>query len=855
MNKEIPKVYDAQKVEDNIYEIWEKSGFFNPDNLQGEKTFTISMPPPNATGQLHIGHAMFLTLQDLMIRYHRMLGEKTLWLPGTDHAAIATNAKVEKILASEGKTKHDLGQDKFIERVQEYIEQSKTTIRKQIKKMGSSCDWSRERYTMDEGLTQAVQTQFINMYNDGLIYKGYRIVNWCPHCESTLADDEVEYKEQKTKLYYFKYSKDFPITIATTRPETKLGDTAVAVNPKDERYQQYIGKSYEVDFVGVKLNIQIIADYNIEKEFGTGALGVTPAHSAIDWQMAEKNNLKKIKVIDEQGIICSDFGEYSKLSIEQAREKIIANLKQKGLLEKEEDIQNNLSICYRCANVIEPLPSKQWFVKVADLKKKAITVVKKGEIKFVPERFSKIYFHWMENLHDWCISRQIWFGHRMPVWYKKEDKEKNKPIVQVENPGKDYIQESDTLDTWFSSGLWTFSTLGWPNKTNDLKTFHPTTVMETGYDIIFFWVARMILMSLHALDDVPFKTVYLHGLVRTKDGKKMSKSHPETCIDPLDAIAKYGCDAIRLALIVGNSPGNDLRIYDEKIANYRNFINKLWNISRFIMMNSEKIEIRELSIHTLADQWIMSRLQKVIQSVTDNIDKYNFGQAGDDLYNFIWHDFADWYIEITKFQPNQPLLLYILENILMLLHPFAPFVTEEIWQNFQQKNLLLVTKWPKVQNKLTNDKSEKEFNLLQDIIIQIRNLKAQYKIEPKKIISLYTKEKIPADEKVIIEKLARCQVNHEQNHEGTKGSRITKINNSQYSFTAVLGELIDVDKEKKRLEKEIEHLSANIANLERRLNNKNFIARAPKNIIELEQKNLAERKKLLLNLEKNWNKL
>jgi len=867
--KEIPKAYNAQEVENKIYQTWEKSGFFNPDNLTGNKTFSISMPPPNATGQLHIGHAMFLTLQDIMIRYHRLLGEKTLWVPGTDHAAIATNAKVEKILAAEGKSKHDLGQDKFIQRVQEYIEQSKTTIRKQIKKMGSSCDWSRERYTMDAGLTEAVQTQFINMYKDGLIYKGYRIVNWCPHCESTLADDEVEHKDQPAKLYYIKYNNVF--TVATSRPETKLGDTGIAVHPDDSRYQKYIGQNLAIDLAGHKIKVKVFTDREVDMNFGTGAIGVTPAHSLVDFAWAEKYNLKKIQIINEKGLMTQEAGKYAGQKVLTARTNFLTDLKQAGLLIKEDDYTQAVSICYRCDAILEPLMSSQWFVKVDSLKKKAIKVVKDGQIKFVPDRFNKIYFHWMENLHDWCISRQIWFGHRMPVWYKKEDQEKQQPLVQAKNPGENYFQESDTLDTWFSSGLWTFSTLGWPacakasagkpKKTGDLKDFHPTTVMETGYDIIFFWVARMILMSIYALDEVPFKTVYLHGLVRTREGKKMSKSHPETCIDPLDAIKKYGCDAVRLSLIIGNSAGNDLKMYDEKIANYRNFINKLWNISRYILTNNKNQEINELAINTIADHFIVSRLQNVIQKTTTNLNNFNFGQAGEDLYNFVWHDFADWYLEITKFQPNQNILLYVLENILKLLHPFAPFITEEIWQNLSAKKLLLIESWPIVANKLIDVNAEKEFTLLQDTIIQIRNFRSQYKIEPKKIITLYTNKKLPADELAIIAKLARVEIKCDWNHKGltaqagTEDTKVTKISNNQYKFSTILGDLIDVDKEKKRLTKEILSLSTNIVNLEKRLNNKKFMANAPKNIVDQEKNNLAERKKLLSTLNNNLQQL
>ncbi|MFA6027320.1 MAG: valine--tRNA ligase [Patescibacteria group bacterium] len=849
MKQDIPKAYNAQNVEDSIYKVWEESGFFNPDNLKGDKTFTISMPPPNATGQLHIGHAMFLTLQDLMIRYHRMLGEKTLWLPGTDHAAIATNAKVEKLLKEEGKTKYDLGQEKFIARVQEYIKQSQGTIRQQIRKVGSSCDWSRERYTMDEGLTKAVQTVFLNMYKDGLIYKGYRIVNWCPHCESTLADDEVEHKDQPAKLYYIKYG---PFVVATSRPETKLGDTGVAVHPKDQRYKKYIGQIINIDLAGHKIKIKVFADKEVDQEFGTGAIGVTSAHSLVDFAFAEKHDLEKIQVINEKGTMTKAAGKYAGQKVLEARKNFLSDLSKAELLVKEEDYTQATAICYRCGTAVEPLMSSQWFVKVESLKKKAITAVKSKKIKIIPERFNKIYFQWMENLHDWCISRQIWFGHRMPVWYKKDDKEKNNPIVQIEDPGKGYFQESDTLDTWFSSGLWTFSTLGWPGKTEDFKNFHPTTVMETGYDIIFFWVARMILMSEYALQEIPFKTVYLHGLVRTRDGKKMSKSHPETCIDPLDAIKKYGCDALRMSLVVGNSAGNDLKIYDEKIENYRNFVNKLWNVSRYILMSSENLEIKELSINTLADQFIISRLQNIISSTTNNLNNFNFGQAGEDLYDFVWHDFADWYIEITKFQPNKEMLLFVLENILKLLHPFIPFVTEEIWKQFKQDELLMIEEWPKANNKLIDNKAEKEFDFLKDIIIQIRNLRSQYKIEPKKIITVYSRKKYADDEKKIIEKLGRCEIKVEWPDSKNKTSELA---NSHYKFSVVLGDLIDTAKEKKRLQQEIDGLKKYLTGLEKRLSNTNFIKKAPKNIVAQEKIKLAEKQKLLKDLKDNLDSL
>ncbi len=699
MNKELPKAYEAKNYEDKTYKLWEESGFFNPDNLDPKgEPFTIIMPPPNATGQLHVGHAVMLAIEDLMIRYQRMQGKRALWLPGTDHAAIATNAKVEQILKKEGTSKHEIGQEKFIKRVEEFISESQGTIKNQVRKMGSSCDWSRERYTMDEGLTKAVQEMFVKMYQDDLIYQGERLVNWCPHCHSTLSDDEVEHKENQDKLYWIKYG---PFTLATTRPETKLGDTAVAVHPEDERYKDMIGKKYMIPGVLGEFEITVVGDKSVDPEFGSGAVKVTPSHSFADAEIAERHGIKGKKIIDEDGKMLENCGKYAGMTTTECRKEIVKDMKKMGLIEKIEDYKNNLSICYRCGTAIEPIPSKQWFVKVESLKKKAIDVVKNGEIEMVPERFGKIYLHWMENLHDWCISRQIWFGHRMPLWHKDGEVK-----VQVESPGSGWEQETDTLDTWFSSGMWTFSTLGWPEKTDDFKTFHPTSVMETGYDILPLWVSRMILMTTYALDEVPFKTVYLHGLVRTRTGEKMSKSKPETNIDPLDMIDKYGADALRLSLLSGTTPGQDTKIYEEKIAGYRNFVNKLWNISRYILSKDIKGEVE---INTLAERWIMSSQQSLIKEVSKLIDEYQFSLASEKIYNWMWHDFADWYLEINKKEKNDALLIYLLENLLKLLHPFTPYVTEVIYKELDKDSLLMVAEWPKIDNSFVDEKAEKEF--------------------------------------------------------------------------------------------------------------------------------------------------
>ncbi|MFH1767143.1 MAG: valine--tRNA ligase, partial [Patescibacteria group bacterium] len=621
----IPKAYEAKDVEDKIYKSWEKSGYFNPDNLPNladrQEVFSIALPPPNVTGTLHMGHAAMLAIEDAMTRFARMSGKRALWLPGTDHAAIATQTKVEKLLIKEGikDPRHELGRDKFLERVEKFAQESHDTIVNQMKKIGTSVDWSREAYTLDEPRNRAVNAAFKKMYDDGLIYQGFKVVNWCPRCKSTLADDEVEYKEGTAKLYTFKYDQNFPISISTTRPETKLGDTAVAVNPKDKRYKKFVGQEFSVEFAGGPLKIKIIADEGVDPDYGTGALGVTPAHSKIDEEIAKNNGLPYIDVIDEQGKM-NDQSGMSGLTTLEAREKVVAWLRENNLLAGEEEASQNLSICYRCSTAIEPLPKKQWFIDVnkefifhqskrapisklkdgqkATLKSLMQHVVKNGDIKILPNRFDKTYFHWIDNLRDWNISRQIWFGHRIPVWYK-DDKIKIGDVPE----GVGWEQDPDTLDTWFSSGLWTFSTLGWPDENaSDFQLYHPTSVMETGYDILFFWVARMILMSTYLLGEVPFRTVYLHGLIRDEEGHKMSKSL-DNIIDPLDMINSFGADATRLSLLVGATPGSDMKLSEDKIAGYRNFTNKLWNIARFVLLNVEDIKnVEAVEAVTLADK-------------------------------------------------------------------------------------------------------------------------------------------------------------------------------------------------------------------------------------------------------------
>lgn len=857
--KEISKTYNPIELEDKIYQAWEASGFFNSDNLteRNGKSYSISLPPPNVTGKLHLGHSFMLAIQDILIRYHRMKGDKTLWLPGTDHAAIATQTVVEKILKKEGTDRHKLGRQKFLERVDEFVQESKGTIGKQTRKMGASLDWSREKYTLDKNLTKAVRTIFKNMYDDGLIYRGNRIVNWCPRCASTLADDEVEYTEEKTKFYTFKYSKDFPFSIATTRPETKVGDTAVAVNPKDKRFKKYIGKTFEVDFVGVKLKIKVVPDEEVDMEFGTGALGVTPAHSAIDFAIASKNKLPVIKVIDENGKMTEAAGPYAGLPVKEARAKIVEAIKKAGLLKKEEEITHNISLCYRCDSPVEPLTSKQWFIDVnkkipkygKSLKEMALLAVKKGfnnrpPIRIIPERFTKSYFHWLDNLQDWCISRQIWFGHQIPVWYKGEE-----IYVGLEAPkGSGWQQDEDTLDTWFSSGLWTFSTLGWPEKTDDLKTFHPTNCLETGYDLIFFWIARMIIMTTYALGDIPFYNVYFHGMVCDREGKKMSKSKPETCVDPIVMIDHFGADALRLSMVLGTSPGNDMSLYKEKVSGYRNFVNKLWNISRFILIYVDKPEVIEKrpKAKTLADQWILSELDQIIDFATKNIEDYNLAIVGEKLYEFTWAKLADWYLEIAKIEEDKrEILLYILTQLLKLWHPFTPFVTEHIWTDLlKAKSFLMIAKWPEK----VKTAPVKDFELLKEIISSIRNIRSEYKIEPAKklkaVIYGQSKTKLLQAEAEIIKHLARLD-DLAIKESGQKVKQAVSLIIGEAEVYVSLAGILDIEQEQKRLDQEIKELMKYIKGQEKKLKNKEFLAKAPQVVVSKEEEKLLESKNKL----------
>jgi len=1049
------KTYNPQKTEQDIYRLWEESGKFNPDNLdlpKNAKSYTIILPPPNITDKLHLGHSSMLAIEDLLIRYHRMKKFRTLWLPGTDHAAIATQNVVEKkLLKEKNLSRHDLGREKFMKEAWNFMKTTQSTILNQTKRMGASLDWSRLAFTLDEPRKKAVEKMFIDMYEAGAIYRGERIVNWCPRCQSTLADDEVEHKTEKSILYTFKYDQNFPIAISTTRPETKLGDTAVAVHPNDKRYKKLIGKTFKANFCGVRLEIKIIADLEVDMNFGTGALGVTPAHAIVDWQIAQKNKLKSIQVIDEKANIKTGFNQFSGKNVLEARQEIIKKLKENQLVEKEEKIENNLSICYRCNAIIEPLPSRQWFVSVdkkldklsgKSLKEAALEVAQNKKIQFIPEKFDKRYQNWMENLHDWCISRQIWLGHRIPVWYKngrikvqsQKPEEKtnfiflhgfyrtgnvkdplswlnkklftndnfwkvlpnpNKPnyknqskyvlknskinknsIIVAHSLGgilamkmleennlkikklfllapifnlnnsklpelKDYlkrkinfqkikklvdeivilkpqtdhlipdqdltqlakkmnakviqiqkskshfindkndlilkeiqkeiwIQDSDTLDTWFSSGMWTFSTLNWPTnfkngeKSGDLAKFHPTQVLETGYEILTLWVSRMIMMSLFAVNEIPFKKVYLHGMILDKNGKKMSKSKGNG-IDPIEMIEKYGTDAVRLALLIGSTAGNDVKISERKIEGYRNFINKIWNISRFILSefqsNYQNISDLKDKQLTLSDKWILSEMHHLNKNIQSLIENHEFSAAGRLLRTFTKDYFADWYLEICKIEKNknkESILSEILKDLLKLWHPLIPFVTETIWKE-TENSLLMTEKLPEANKYKKYFNSDETFSLIKEIIIVIRNARAEYKLNPQNKIKIIIqasnfKEKIEENKELI----KNLKTYAEKIEVVEKGNEIENAFFQQIKNIKIyipLEDLIDLEKEKARLEKEKGHLKLLSNIMSNKLNNKKFIKNAPKEIIEKEKTKQQQIKIKIKNIEKQINKI
>lgn len=877
---EIPKAYEPGLFEDAIYQSWEDSGYFNPDNLEGEP-FSIMMPPPNVTGVLHLGHALENSLMDAMIRYQRMQGKKALLVPGTDHAAIATQAKVEKMLQKQGmqNPRTELGREGLLAKVREYSESSKATILKQIRKMGTSCDWSRLAYTFDEQRSRAVNEVFVKMYGDALIYRGHRVINWSIKGQSTCSDDELIYVDRDAKLYTFKYSKDFPITIATTRPETKLGDTAVAVNPTDERYLALIGRTFMVDVGAEKpLAIKIIADNNVEKDFGTGALGVTPAHSAVDYEMYEKQKtlgtpIELIQVIDEQGRMLPAAGkDYVGLSVLEAREKFVVWLEAQGLLEKTEDIIQSVGTSDRFGDVVESLPKTQWFVdmnrviptrgkNLKDLMREAVLSneeqTETPKVKISPERYEGIYLKWLDGLRDWCISRQIWWGHRIPVWYCRGlDKGCcmigcEKPIVSMDTPKEcpvcgshDLVQDEDTLDTWFSSGMWTFSTLGYPNETLDLKTFCPTSWMQMGYEIFYLWMVRMIMMSTYALDKIPFKNVYIHGMLRDEHGKKFSKSSGNN-IDPLEVIEKYGTDALRLSVMSGIAPGNDSKYYVEKVEAGRNLVNKLWNITRFVAgsygFNQKSLANDNLGSldATPADQWILFKFQNLIREVTNDFESSQFSQALEKLRAFTWDDLADWYLEASKFEKSeakQVTLNYVIVNLLKMWHPFMPFVTEVIWREIIGGKMLMVEKWP-----LANVVEIKTgFDTVIEIIKSIRNARSENKVEPaKKVKAVVYGGKLTAFLKTQAILIKNLKTGIEEIEIVEKGEKIAD------SIYIAVGEIeiqllgaIDKEKDAERIKKEIAEKEKFVATLSGKLSNEEFVKNAPDKIVNLEKAKL-----------------
>jgi len=878
----LPSAYDAKQYEDAIYKKWESSGAFKAKISPDKKPFTISMPPPNATGTLHLGHAVMLAIEDILIRHRRMKGYEVLWLPGTDHAAIATQNKVEKILAEEGMTREKLGRELFLSRVREYVANSQNIIRNQIRKMGSSCDWSRERYTLDDDLSKAVAEVFVRMYEDGLIYRGYRIVNWCPRCQSTLADDEVEHEEIEGNFYHIRYplkGGEESLVVATTRPETMLGDTAVAVNPKDKRYKKMIGKTVILPLLNRE--IPIIGDSYVDLKTGTGALKVTPAHDPNDFEIGKRHKLKTIRVMDEAGRINAEGGKYAGLDRFTARQKILEDLKTLNLFLKTEPLKHNVGHCYRCSTVVEPLTSDQWFIdvnkKVASLegksiKEKAIEVVKNKSIQIIPDRFKKIYFHWMNDLRDWCISRQIWWGHRIPVWYCIDCKAIIVDRITPKECSKCHSarikQDEDTLDTWFSSSLWTFSTLGWPKKTEELSYFHPTSVMETGYDILFFWVARMIIMTTYTLKQIPFEKVYLHGLIRDREGRKMSKSLGNG-IDPLLMIEKFGTDALRMSMVVGTSPGNDLRLYEEKVQGFRNFVNKLWNASRFVLGILEekgikaepKIDPKKLSD---ADQWILGKLNDVIKKTDKGLETFKIGEVGQLLYDFLWNDFCDWYLELSKGEKQNPaVLFFVLKNILLLLHPFMPFVTEEIWSHLpvpkaglpESEGFIMQQPYPTPSRKRY---SAKDLHVVIELISKIRHLRSENKVDPAKKIPVtllaHDQLKILKKNEAEILRLGRISELTLKVEGGKIQKAAADIVENIEIFIPLEG-MVDTAKEKVRLGKEIQTIEGQTKGLKAKLENPAFVQNAPKEIVEKERARLTENEAKLGKLLAQWGQL
>ncbi len=860
MKKELEKNYNPSEIEERLYTKWMNKKYFHANVNRDKKPFTIVMPPPNITGQLHMGHALDNTMQDIIIRQKRMQGYEALWLPGTDHASIATEAKVVEAIKKEGLTKEDLGRDAFLDRVWDWKKQYGGRIVSQLKKIGSSCDWDRERFTMDEGCNKAVKEVFVNLYNKGLIYRGERIINWCPKCLTSISDAEVEYEDQAGHFWHLRYKLTDGsgyVNLATTRPETLLGDTAIAVNPNDDRYKDIVGKTVILPIV--HREIPVVADDYVEMDFGTGVVKITPAHDPNDFEVGARHNLPIINVMTDDAKIIDDYPKYAGMDRYEARKAIVADLEAEGALVKVEDYNHNVGTCYRCGTTVEPRVSKQWFVKMKPLAQPAIDAVKNSETRFVPPHFEKTYFHWLENIRDWCISRQLWWGHQIPAFYCDDCGE---TVVTKENTavcpkcGKPMRQDPDTLDTWFSSALWPFSTLGWPDKTEEMDYFYPTNVLVTGYDIIPFWVMRMMFSGIEHTGEVPFNTVLIHGLVRDSQGRKMSKSLGNG-IDPLEVIDKYGADALRFSLVTGNAPGNDMRFYWERIESSRNFANKVWNASRFIMMNIEKAEGREVSIEELtdADKWIISKMNTLIKEVTDNMEKYELGVAVQKLYDFIWEEFCDWYIEMVKPRlyndddTTKEAALYTLKTVLInslkLLHPYMPFITEEIFCNLQdEEESIMISSWPVYREEYNFAKEEAAIEAIKEAVRNIRNVRAEMNVAPSKKAKVYVVteneevKNIFENGKVFFATLGYAsEVVIQADKAGIDDDAVSTVIHNAVIYMP-FAELVDIEKEIERLKKEEERLNGELKRVNGMLSNERFISKAPEAKINEEKAKL-----------------
>ena len=854
--KELPKTYDPKASEKRLYQFWLDGGFFNADVDKTKPAFSIVLPPPNVTGQLHMGHAFDDTLQDILIRTKRMQGYSALWMPGTDHAGIATQIKVEEALRQEGLTRYDLGREKFLERVWAWKEKYGSRIITQLQSMGCSCDWRRLRFTMDEGCSKAVKEVFVDLYQKGYIYKGSRIINWCPHCTTALSDAEVEYADKPGHLWYIRYpltDGSGDLVVATTRPETMMGDTGVAVNPEDERFKHLVGKTCILPIMNRE--IPIVADDYVELGFGTGAVKMTPAHDPNDFEVGLRHNLDVIRVISDDGTINENGGKYQGMDRYECRKAIVRDLEEQGYLVKTEDYSHNVGTCYRCHNDVEPLISAQWFVKMEPLAKEALRVVYDGDIKFVPERFAKTYTNWMENVHDWCISRQLWWGHQIPAYYCDDCGEmtvsKEPVTVCPKCGGKHVHQDEDVLDTWFSSALWPFSTMGWPDKTPELDYFYPTSVLVTGYDIIFFWVARMIFSGMEQMKAVPFRDVFIHGIVRDDKGRKMSKSLGNG-IDPIEVIDQYGADALRFTLSTGIGPGNDTRFYYERVEANRNFCNKIWNASRFLLMNLEAEDFTLPAQLDLEDKWILSKYNTLVKEVTENIDKYELGIAADKLYSFIWDNFCDWYIELCKTRLTgedkeaslraQKVLGHVLSGTMQLLHPFMPFITEEIWQALPHEGpSIMVSSWPKADDSLIFPAEEAEMEEIMAAIRAIRNRRSEMNVPPSKkaaLIIVTQKPDLFADAEPFMKRLAWASQVTVQSEAPADAGKMVACVTQACQVLMPMADLVDLDKERERLEKELENAENMVKRTQAKLQNESFVSRAPQNVVDAEKEKL-----------------